>query len=428
MTDPTTATRGLATGDRATGGSKTAWFHCYAGIAGDMALGSLLDAGADLDEVVTLLRRLPLTGWSLTAEPVMRAGIAATRAVVVTNDDVVVRTYSHILGLLEEARLPERVVSRSTAAFAALAEVEGRLHRRPPAHVHFHEVGSHDTIVDVVGTMAALEVLSVEEVTASPVAVGKGMVRTSHGLLPNPAPAVVGLLSGVPTWGRDVNLELTTPTGAAILAATAEGFGPMPYMHIGASGFGAGSREVDGFPNCTQAVIGVRAGATSGGEGHPLAVLEANIDDATGETLAHAVTRLVDAGANDAWLTPVAMKKGRPGYVLSVLADPVLTRDLVDLIRSETGSLGVRITRTDRFASARHEDRVDVDGMPIRVKVSPGRAKAEHRDAARVASRTGIPLREVTAIAEAKWRDTSGPDRPDPDDGGPPTDPPSEPA
>ena len=185
----------------------TAWFHCYAGIAGDMALGSLLDAGADFDEVIGLLRRLPFSGWSLSAEPVLRAGIAATRAIVSATDDVVVRTHAHILGLLEEARLPERVNRRATAAFGALAEVEGRLHRRPPAQVHFHEVGSHDTIVDIVGTMAALEILGVDTVTASDVAVGTGTVRTAHGVLPNPSPAVTALLEGVPTWGRDMNVE-----------------------------------------------------------------------------------------------------------------------------------------------------------------------------------------------------------------------------
>jgi uncharacterized protein (TIGR00299 family) protein len=382
-----------------------AWFNCYAGIAGDMALGSLLDAGADVEEVVALLRRLPFGGWTLTTEPVLRAGIAATRAVVMASDDVVVRTHAHILGLLEEARLPERVIRRSTAAFGVLAEVEGRLHRRPPAQVHFHEVGSHDTIVDVVGTMAALEVLGVDNVSSSAVAVGTGTVRTSHGILPNPAPAVVGLLEGVPTWGRDINLELTTPTGAAILASLSSSYGPMPSMRIGATGFGAGENEIDGLPNCTQVVLGQtlsEPGQTTGG--HPLVILEANIDDATGETLAHAIATLMDAGALDAWLAPVVMKKGRPGHVLSVLADPSLADELSLVMRSETGTLGVRAVRTERWAAARSYDEVDVSGLTVRIKVSPGRAKAEYRDSVRVATQTGLPLREVVSIAEAAWR------------------------
>ena len=208
-----------ATNNPVQGARTVAWFHCFAGIAGDMALGSLIDAGADLDEVVALLKRLPFGGWGLDVEPVLRGGIAASRAIVTVHDHVVVRTHAHIVGMVEEARLPERVAARALATFAVLAEVEAGLHRRPVDQVHFHEVGGHDTIIDVVGTAAALELLGVDEVRASAVATGTGMVRAAHGMLPNPAPAVVGLLRGVPTWGRDIPVELTTPTGAALLAA-----------------------------------------------------------------------------------------------------------------------------------------------------------------------------------------------------------------
>jgi len=382
--------------------STIAWFHCYAGIAGDMALGSLLDAGADLHEVLTLLERLPFHGWRLSAEPVLRAGVAATRAVVDVTDDVVVRTHSHIVGLVEEARLPARVARRSLAAFAALAEVEGRLHRRPPAQVHFHEVGSHDTIIDVVGTAAALEVLGVDSVTSSSVATGTGTVRTAHGFLPNPSPAVVRLLQGVPTWGRDVAVELTTPTGAAILAAVATGFGPMPPMRIVSTGFGAGSHELDGLPNCTQVVVGESLASVVTGQ--PVVVLEANLDDATGETLAHAVQVLLDVGALDAWITPVIMKKGRPGFIVSALVDPALVESVRQVLRAETGSLGVRATVQERWPASRSMDEVEVEGGTVRVKVSPGRVKVEQADAARVAARTGLPLREVVVRAEAAWR------------------------
>ncbi len=264
-----------------------AWFHCFAGIAGDMALGSLLDAGADLSQVLVLLERLPLGGWSLRAEPVLRGGIAATRAVVEGTDDVVVRTHTHIIGMIEEARLPERVARRALDTFAVLAEVEGRLHRRSPEHVHFHELGSHDTVIDVVGTAAALEILGVDEVGSSTVTTGTGTVRTSHGLLPNPSPAVVRLLRGIPTKGHPVSVELTTPTGAAILAAISSSFGPLPQMRVRATGFGAGTREIDGLPNCTQVVIG-EAAVTAPAAGQPVFLLEANVDDATGEVLAHA--------------------------------------------------------------------------------------------------------------------------------------------
>ena len=387
---------------------KVAWFHCYAGIAGDMALGSLLDAGADLDEVLTILRRLPLPGWEVTAEPVLRAGIAATKAVVRADDnDVVVRTHKHIVGLIEQANLPDRVARRSLATFAALASVEGRIHRRSPEQVHFHEVGGHDTIIDIVGTISAMEVLGIDEVTSSAVATGTGTVRSAHGLLPNPAPAVVALLSGAPTYGLDIPLELTTPTGAAILAANVTGFGAMPPMVLSATGYGAGSRDLDELPNCTQVVIGERI-PEERSDGQPVVLLEANVDDVTGEALAHAISALLEAGAHDAWLTPILMKKGRPGYTVSVLTDPALSENLRHVLRSETGTLGTRGAVLDRWPSMRRMDTIDVDGMPVRVKVSPGRVKAEQGDAATVARHTGIPLREVLARAEAAWREREG--------------------
>jgi hypothetical protein len=388
---------------------RVAWFHCFSGIAGDMALGSLVDAGADPSELELMLQRLPIDGWSLNFEPVLRNGIAALQAVVKVRDDAVVRTFPHVMGILEEARLPERVRERATAAFSLLASVEGRLHRRPTSQVHFHELGGHDTIVDIVGTASALELLGVATVSAS--------------LLPNPAPAVVELLEGIPTQGRDMSVELTTPTGAAMLAAWGSAFGPMPAMTIESAGFGAGTREFDDLPNCTQVVVGLPAEsirASSFGQSQQLVQLEANLDDVTGETLAHAVEALLGDGALDAWVTPVLMKKGRPGHVVSVLCDPVLVGDLRHRLEHETGTLGVRAHSVERWAEPRELLEVDVDGYRVRVKVSPGRVKVEHADAARVAGMTGLPLREVAARAEAAWRqraDTTTP--PSPRDRGP---------
>ena len=386
-----------------------AWFHCFSGIAGDMALGALVDAGADPDEVRALLRHLPVEGWELSFEPVQRCGIAATQAHVRVAETGVVRTAAHITGLVEKAGLPDRVTRRALATFRALAEVEGRLHRRPPEQVHFHEVGGLDAIVDVVGTAAALEVLGVDEVQASSVATGTGMVRAAHGLLPNPAPAVVELLTGAPTHGIDIPLELTTPTGAALLAAMATGWGPLPALRIAASGFGAGSREIDGRPNATQVVVGealvdpAATGSDVGGAGgQPVVLLEANVDDATGEVLAHAIAALLDAGAHDAWVTPVVMKKGRPAHVVSALADPALARQVAAALVDETGSLGARGTRLERWPRARDIGAVEVAGLPVRVKVSPGRVKVEHDDAAHIARERGVPLREVLAEAEAE--------------------------
>ncbi|MGH8993449.1 MAG: nickel pincer cofactor biosynthesis protein LarC [Acidimicrobiia bacterium] len=394
----------------------TAWFHCFAGIAGDMALGACLDAGAPVDEVREILGRLPIRGWALTPEPVMRGGLAATRAVVVAKEDTVARTYSHIAGLLEEARLPDRVRDRSGRVFRALAETEGRLHRRPVGQVHFHEVGSLDAIVDVVGTCAALETLGVDTVASSPVAVGTGMVRTSHGMLPNPAPAVVDLLKNAPLAGLDVNVELTTPTGAALLAGLCERFGPLPPMRVRATGFGAGTRELEAIPNLLHLAVGEAADEGSGtgaSPGQPLALLEANLDDVSGEVVAHAVDALLEAGALDAWTTAVTMKKGRPGVVVAALCHVADAHQLRDLLAHETGTLGVRLSQLERWPFARSVEEVVVEGLPVRIKRAARRVKVEYEDAARVARRTGLPLREVLFRAEAEARDRG--DDPEPD-------------
>ena len=398
-----------------------AWFHCFAGIAGDMALGACLDAGAPLDEVTGILERLPIGGWALETELVMRGGLAATKADVKAKPDGITRTYGHIAGLIEEARLPERVRERSQRVFRLLAETEGRLHRRPTAAVHFHEVGGIDAIVDIVGTCAALEILGVDEVCASTVRVGTGMVRTSHGLLPNPSPAVVDLLKEAPVVGVDVTTELTTPTGAALLAGLSSGYGPMPSMRLRCSGFGAGTKELGTLPNLVQIAVGERA-AEEATSGQPLALLEANLDDVSGEVVAHAVDALLAAGALDAWTAHVTMKKGRPGVVLSVMAHLPDAPRLRDLIAHETGTLGVRVSVVDRWPFARQTDEVEVEGLPVRIKRTARRVKVEYEDAARVARRTGLPLREVVSRAEAEARRTAGDARPgnDAPDGGMP--------
>jgi uncharacterized protein (TIGR00299 family) protein len=329
-----------------------------------------------------------------------------------------VRTYAHIIGLIEEARLPARVRDRALEIFRVIAVAEANLHRRAIEQVHFHEVGALDSIIDIVGTAAALEVLDIDSVTSSVVSTGTGMIRAAHGMLPNPSPATVALLAsvGAPTRGVDLPFELTTPTGAGILAGLATSFGPMPPMAITASGFGAGTRDLDTTPNATQVVLGTSL-ASPAVEGQPVSLLEANVDDATGETLAHTIAVLLEAGAHDAWVTPIVMKKGRPAHTIAVLVEPVEAGRLADLLARETGTLGVRGTTLQRWPSRRELDEVTVEGESVRVKVSPNRVKVEHDDAARVARRTGLPLREVVSLAEEAWRRRGVPkvpDRPDP--------------
>lgn len=380
-----------------------AWFHCFSGIAGDMAMGSLIDAGADVDEIREMCRRLPVDGWEIEVGTVMRSGVGATKVNVETIETTVVRTAAHITAMVDEARLPERVRARAVATFEALAVAEGRLHRRPPEQVHFHEVGSLDAVVDVVGTCAALEILGIDRVFSSPVANGLGMVRAAHGMLPVPAPAVIELLKDAPTYCLDIPNELTTPTGAALLAANAVGWGPMPAMRITSTGFGAGSAEIEDRPNATQVVIGDLGEVLV--DGQPVVLLEVNVDDATGEQLAHAVQALLDEGAHDAWVTPIIMKKGRPAATVSALVDQALARQVAAALVAETGSLGVRGSVIERWPRARTTGVAQVDGHPVRIKVGAGRVKAEFDDAAHVARLTGRPLREVISLAERAARD-----------------------
>jgi uncharacterized protein (TIGR00299 family) protein len=391
--------------------ARLAWWHCYAGIAGDMALGSLVDAGADLDAVEGELAALPVGGWAVDATTVLRGGVAATRVEVHTQESSVVRTYAHIAGLLTEARLAPRVRDRALRTFELLAAAEARLHHRPVAHVHFHEVGGLDAIVDIVGTCIALEVLGIDQMAASPVAQGTGTIRSAHGTLPNPAPAVVALLAsaGAPTYGTDQPFELTTPTGAALLAALAGGFGPMPPLVVERTGFGAGTRELEGLPNAVQVVIGTTEPADGGG-GQPVHLLEANVDDVTGEVLAHVVTALLAGGAYDAWLTPIIGKKGRPAQIVSALCEPRRVGELRDIIARETGTLGVRSQELQRWVAPRRVDEVDVDGYPVRVKVGPHRVKAEHEDVVRVAAALDRTIADIARLAEERARAGVTPD------------------
>jgi len=399
MNDPDLS-RTAAAGEAAV--PAVAWFNCFCGVAGDMALGALLDAGAAADAVRDILDGLALPGWELQVSPTLRGGIAASDVTVKVSESGVVRTASHILGLIGDAELPERVRRRSLAVFRALANVEAKLHGRPVEQVHFHEVGGLDAIVDIVGTCAALEVLDVAEVHVSPIAQGQGMIRTAHGHLPIPAPATVELLQGAPTFGTDVSLELTTPTGAALMAALASGFGAMPSMTVSSVGYGAGDRELQDRPNVTQVVIGTAEAALHVGQ--EVQLLETNVDDVTGETLAYTTQALLQAGAHDAWITPVVMKKGRPAHVVSALVDPALAAGVADVMLTETGSLGIRATALQRWPRSREQVEVHVDGLRVRLKVAPGRVKVEHDDAAAVAAASGRPLREVVELAVEAWQ------------------------
>jgi pyridinium-3,5-bisthiocarboxylic acid mononucleotide nickel chelatase len=377
-----------------TGGRTVAWFHPFSGIAGDMALGALLDAGAELGEVESHCRRLAVPGWTLTAERVDRAGLTGVAVRVAVTEQTHHRRARHIIDLIGSAGLPERVAARAIAVFERLAAVEAALHGVPPDEVHFHEVGAVDSIVDTVGVAVALELLGIDGVACGPVAVGVGTIRAAHGVLPNPAPAVSRLLIGLPVRGVDEPRELTTPTGAAIVAALGETFGALPQLTVTAAGYGAGGRDLPGRPNLLQVIVGQEAAAPLG-RAEEIVVLETTVDDVTGEVLAYTVQRCLELGALDAWLAPVTMKKGRPGAVLTVLSTPARATTLAGCVLQETGTLGLRTTTTSRLVAEREVTTVELAQGTVRTKRGPHGEKAEYDDVAELARRTGLPFRRL---------------------------------
>lgn len=374
------------------------WLNPFSGVSGDMLLGALLGLGAPLDEVRDAVASTGIQGWRLEQEQVLRGGLAATRAVVTVEDHVTERHASDLLEMVGRAR-PAPVSALAQRAVRAIAEVESGMHGVPVETVHLHEIGGTDTVVDTVGTAAALHALGITAVHCGPLAVGSGTVQTQHGTLPVPAPATMALLArmGAPVTPAGVAGETVTPTGAALLLAADARFGAMPAMTVGGVGYGAGTRQVEGRANVLQAVLGT--GDDSALES--LLLLETNVDDVSGELLAHLAGRLLAAGAADAWLSPVVMKKGRPAHTVHVLAHPQDAQLLERIVLAETGSLGVRRSDVQRLALPRRTSTVEVQGHRIRVKHGPWGAKPEHDDVAAAAEALGLPLRTVAERARA---------------------------
>jgi hypothetical protein len=394
---------------------RIAYFDCFAGISGDMTLGALLDAGLPRAALEATLRQLPLPGWELDVQRVVKQGLAATAVQVhVAPDEQPHRHLADIRRILDAGGLPAIVRDRATAVFTRLAEAEAAVHGTSPNEVHFHEVGAVDSIVDIVGAVAGLHALGIETLRASPLPLGHGFVRAAHGQLPVPAPAVMQLLAqrGIPVRDLDAAAELVTPTGAALLAALADDFGRYPDMVVRAVGLGAGQRNMP-FPNVLRVVIG-DASPTSVPLDNPYAVehllvLESNLDDMNPEIIAYASQQLLASGALDVWHTPIMMKKGRPATMLSVLCRPADGPGLTELVLAETTSLGVRQHMVDRVALPRRSDEVTTPWGTVRVKVAQladGAAKVapEYEDCQRVARAAGVPLRDVYAAAHAAWR------------------------
>jgi len=396
------------------GRMRIAYFDCFSGISGNMALGALLDAGLEADRLKAELARLSLPGYELTYQTVQRGGLRGTYVEVQTSRHEHERHLSDIELFIRESDLPSQVKSRGLSIFHRLAEAEARVHGISVDEVHFHEVGAVDAIVDVMGVAIGLWLLDVKKVYASPVHVGRGTVTCAHGTLPVPAPATLELLRGVPIYGRDVEAELVTPTGGAILTALVESFGAAPPMRVKQIGYGAGTRELP-HPNLLRVSIGTVDESVTGYEEDSVTVIETNIDDMTPQWYEHAMERLFEAGALDVFLTPIQMKRNRPGTQLSVLVEEERVSDVLPVLFAETTTIGVRLHRKRRYKLSRQIVTVETRFGPIRVKVARegdhlANIAPEYRDCRHAAKEQGVPIKEVhqaaLAAAYAQQEDT----------------------
>ncbi|HEY6887297.1 MAG TPA: nickel pincer cofactor biosynthesis protein LarC [Solirubrobacter sp.] len=381
--------------------TRVLYVDCIGGVAGDMLLGALIDAGAQVE-----LPDLGVEGLGIELGTAERHGIMATTVTVVGAPGQPHRHWSSIRAQIDAARLAERPRARAQAAFERLAVAEGRIHGIAPEEVHFHEVGAVDAIGEVVGVALALESLGIDRVVCSPLPVGRGFVDAAHGRLPLPAPATLTLLEGAPIHGVDIAMELVTPTGAALVASLADEFGDIPRMTVEGSGYGAGSRDLEHLPNVVRVIVGSDTRPSG------VSLIEANLDDLLPELAPDAAKACFDAGALDVWTTPIQMKRGRPAFTLSALTRPGDERAVAEAMLRETSTLGVRIAHLDRVELERESFTIELDGEPVRVKVGKldGRIvnlAPEHADCERAARILGTPVKVIWARALASGHEST---------------------
>jgi len=381
---------------------RIAYFDCFSGASGDMIMGALLDAGLSLDRLKEELSKLHLSHYEVQVEKVVKRGIGGSQASVVVDDHHHHhhhRHLSHITEIIAKSDLDDAVKTRSIEVFGRLAEAEAKVHRTTVEHIHFHEVGAMDAIIDVVGAIAGLAALGIERVYCSPLHVGSGTVECAHGILPVPAPATAELIKGKPFYSTGVAGELLTPTGAAILTTVSSGFGPMPAMTLEQIGYGAGTGE-PAIPNLLRLLIGEARDELRDYEREQVAVLETNIDDMNPQMYDYLIGRLLDLGALDVFLNPIQMKKNRPGTLLSLICQPHLVERLADFIMRETTSIGLRWRLDNRLKARRKIREVQTDYGVVRCKVAETEneiinVSPEYEDCKRVALERNVPLKEV---------------------------------
>jgi pyridinium-3,5-bisthiocarboxylic acid mononucleotide nickel chelatase len=384
-----------------------AYFDCFAGAAGDMLVASLLDAGADFDALTMQINSLDLPGVSIRREPVQRGGIAGTHF----NVDIGPTTQPHrhlpdILAIIDSANIAPRAAERARTVFQTLAAAEAEVHQTTIEYVHFHEVGAADSIVDIIGTCIAMELLGIDRIIAGTLTLGNGTVKCDHGILPVPAPATAKLVEDVPVQAGIIPFEATTPTGAAVLVALAESFGPLPPMTVASVGHGAGTRDDGPVANILRVFIGEPVDAS--GDADTVLELAVNLDDCTGEILGATQDLLLQAGAMDVWTTPITMKKSRPAHQLTVLCHPADQARMEELLFTETTTLGIRRRTLQRRTLQRMLQTVETPFGDIRIKIAtlagdPVSAKPEFEDCLVAARSHHVSVQTVQQAARAAY-------------------------
>ncbi len=377
-----------------------AYFDCFSGISGDMTLGAMVDLGVPMDWLKRQLANLPIHEYSINSKKIERHGIQATRVGVEIQESHHHRTYTTIQELIHNSPITDTVKSRSLAIFDRIATAEAAIHGVPKEEVHFHEVGSVDAIVDIVGACLCLEYLEIEDVIASPLPLGGGFVRCQHGTLPVPAPATLEILKGVPVFSGPVENELVTPTGAAIIAEIASSFAGLPAIRVDAVGYGAGTREFERQPNLLRVVLGRSEAQTSHMRYEKLVMVECNIDDMNPEWFGYLMDRLFADGALDVFWVPVHMKKNRPGTMVQVLCHSDLRDQVVERMLLETTTLGVRYYDVCRNFLNRKIVSVETQWGTVQAKMVTGidgepKVVPEYEVCRKIAQEQGIALRRV---------------------------------
>ena len=379
---------------------KIAYFDCCAGISGDMVLGALVDSGLDVSILRRELAKLHLGDYSISASKDERHHITGTNIKVRFKESGHHRTFKEIKNIINKSRLTTKVKVLSTSIFENLAKAEAKVHGCRVDDVHFHEVGAIDSIVDIVGTAIGIEKLGIGQVYASPLPLGSGWVKTSHGRMPVPAPATLELLKGVPVASSPATSELTTPTGAAIIKTLSLSFGNMPHMEIEGTGYGIGDRSFKEIPNILRLIIGKRTGNTE-----RLIIVETNMDDMNPQIYEYLMSRLFKNGALDVFLMPIQMKKGRPAILLKVLCSENKKGNIIDTIFEETTTIGVRTYEVERHCLERRIENVSTPYGKVRVKVAERNGKVlniqpEYEDCKEIAEKKKLPLKEVMDSAK----------------------------